>query len=176
MTPVLPSRAVALLIGVCLLGAGCTPSSERMTALEERMALVEGRTAILEADPPDAAGSTDAEGTDVMKTDFSAALDAAVIQASIEAAGEVEVEVVRLELDPTVDLVKAEIRPIVGTETDIAWESAKALAPLFTSLGLYAPAIDLQVGDTRCTCSTELMKGIADQKVDRQAWEGACSV
>lgn len=76
--------------------------------------------------------------------------------------------------DPTIDLVKATIQSVDGSEADVAWESAKALAPAFATLGSFAPALDLTVGDTRCICSASLMKGIADASKGRDVWEAAC--
>lgn len=173
-----------------LLVTACAASGEtaRVIALEERLALVEGRVAGVETGAqgvdsqpgpgatasPAAAEAAPTSATDIAKEDLAEALDVEAIQAAIDEEGVVDVEVVTLDLDPVIDLITATIRPLDGAERDVAWESAKALAPLFSDLGEYAPALDLQVGETRCICSAELMKGIADGEVARDVWEGAC--
>ncbi len=167
-------RHVALVVAVGLL-VGCTVPGDRVAMLEGRVAAVEGRMALAEGRGVDVADPSVGVDAQVEKTDFRAALDVAAVQAALDVQDGVQAEVVALELDTDVDLVKATIRPVTGDDADVAWESAKALAPLFATLAGYAPALDLQVGDTRCICSTQLMKGIATAVVDRAVWSGACT-
>lgn len=168
--------APSILATLALMAAACGAggSDQRMAAVEGRLALLEGRMVAVENGGGEAAVADGPSAGDA-KVDLGLALDAVALQEKLDAEGNVAVEVVGLDLDPVVDLITATVRPLEGSEDDVAWESAKALAPLFTDLGDYAPALDLRVGDTRCVCSTALMKGIAAGTTARGDWTPACS-